>query len=71
VYRLCEDDVQTVAPVDKGLRQEGPIDYWVNDQRVCLGVGDVDPMIFPGESDWELRPMQRLRGFGVDMPNLP
>jgi hypothetical protein len=31
----------------------------------------VDPMIFPGESDWELRPTQRLRSFSVDMPDLP
>jgi hypothetical protein len=28
-------------------------------------------MIFPGESDWELRPTQRLRGFHVDMSDLP
>jgi hypothetical protein len=31
----------------------------------------VDPMIFPGESDWVLRPMQRLWSFSVDVPDLP
>jgi hypothetical protein len=28
-------------------------------------------MIFPGESDWELRPTQKLCSFSVDVPNLP
>jgi hypothetical protein len=63
---LCEDDIQAAAPVDKGLRQEGPVDYGVS-----LGVRDVNPMIFPGESDWEFRPTRRLRIFGVDVPDLP
>jgi hypothetical protein len=31
----------------------------------------MDPMIFPGESDWELQPTQRLWSFSVDMPDLP
>jgi hypothetical protein len=53
---LCEDDIQTVAPVDKGLRQEGPVDYGVDDQRVGPGVRDVNPLIFPRESYWEFRP---------------
>jgi hypothetical protein len=48
--RMCEDDIQTATPVDKGLRQEGPVDYGVDDQRVGPGVRDVDPMIFPRES---------------------
>jgi hypothetical protein len=39
--------------MDKGLRQEGPVDYGVDDQRVRPGVRDVNPMIFPEESDWE------------------
>jgi hypothetical protein len=30
----------------------------------------VDPMIFPGESDWELRPTQRLWSFSVDVADL-
>jgi hypothetical protein len=47
---MCEDDIQTATPVDKGLRQEGPVDYGVDDQRVGPGVRDVDPMIFPRES---------------------
>jgi hypothetical protein len=38
------------------LREVGSVDYGVYDQRVCPGVGDVDPMIFPGESDWGFRP---------------
>jgi hypothetical protein len=54
--RLCEDDVQAAAPINEGLRQECPIDYGVNDQRVGPGVRYVDLMIFPGESDWELLP---------------
>jgi hypothetical protein len=52
--RFCEDDVQAAAPINEGLRQECPVDYGVNDQRVGPGVWYVDPMIFPGESDWEL-----------------
>jgi hypothetical protein len=48
-----------------------PVNYWIDDQRVGPGVRDVYPMIFPGESDRELRPTQRLRIFGVDMSNLP
>jgi hypothetical protein len=48
---LCEDDIQAAAPIDKGLRQEGPVDHGVNDQRVSSEVRDVNPMIFPGESD--------------------
>jgi hypothetical protein len=48
-----------------------PVDYGVNDQRVGLGVWYVDPMIFPGESGWELRPTQRLWSFSVDVPDLP
>jgi hypothetical protein len=39
-----------------GLRQEGPVDYGVNDQRVSPGVRDVSPMTFLGESDWEFEP---------------
>jgi hypothetical protein len=62
---------QVAAPIDKGLRQEGPVDYGVNDQRVNPGVRDVNPMIFPGESDWEFRPSQRSWVFGVDMSDLP
>jgi hypothetical protein len=31
----------------------------------------MDPMIFFGESDWELRPTQRLQSYIVDMPDLP
>jgi hypothetical protein len=31
----------------------------------------VDPMIFPGESDWVFRPTQRLWSFSVDVHNLP
>jgi hypothetical protein len=53
-YRLCKDDVQVAAPINEGLRQEGPIDYGVNNQRVGPGVRNMDLMIFPGESDWEL-----------------
>jgi hypothetical protein len=68
---FCEDDVQTVAPIDEGLRQERPVDYGVNDQRVCLGVWYVDPMIFPRESYWELRPTQRSWSFSIDVPDLP
>jgi hypothetical protein len=49
--RLYDDDIQAIAPVVKGLRQEGPVDYGVDDQRVSPEVRDVDPMIFPGESD--------------------
>jgi hypothetical protein len=30
----------------------------------------VDPMIILGESDWELRPTQRLWSFSVDVPDL-
>jgi hypothetical protein len=60
-----------LPPVDKGLRQEDPIDYGVNDQRVGPGVRDMDPMIFLGESEWELRPMQRLWSFSVDVSDLP
>jgi hypothetical protein len=52
-----------------GLRQEGPVDYGVNDQPVSLGVRDVNPMIFPRESDWEFGPMQRLWVFGVVVPD--
>jgi hypothetical protein len=42
----------------------------VDDQRIGSGVGDVNPMIFPGESDWKFRPPQRLRVFSVDVPDL-
>jgi hypothetical protein len=28
-------------------------------------------MIFPGESDWEVRPTPRLQSFSVDVPDLP
>jgi hypothetical protein len=52
--RLCEDDVKVAAPVNKGLRQECPVDYGVNDQRVGPGVWYVDPMILLGKSGWEL-----------------
>jgi hypothetical protein len=69
--RLCEDDVQAVAPINEGLREEHPVDYGVNDQRVGPWVRYVDPMIFPRENDWELRPTQRLWSFSVDVPNLP
>jgi hypothetical protein len=69
--RLCEDDVQAVAPINEGLREERPVDYGVNDQRVGPWVRYVDPMIFPRESDWELRPTQRLWSFSVDVPDLP
>jgi hypothetical protein len=31
----------------------------------------VDPMIFPRESDWELRLTQRLWSFSIDVPDLP
>jgi hypothetical protein len=31
----------------------------------------VNPMIFPGESYWELRPAQRRWALGVDVPDLP
>jgi hypothetical protein len=56
---LYEEDIQAAAPVNKGLRQVGPVDYGVDDQRVGPWVKDVNPMIFPGESDWEFRPTQR------------
>jgi hypothetical protein len=49
--RLCENDVQVASPINEGFRQEGPVDYGVNDQGVGPGVRDVDPMIFLGESD--------------------
>jgi hypothetical protein len=49
-----EDDVQATAPINEGLRQESPVDYGVNDQWVGSRVWHVDPMIFPGESNWEL-----------------
>jgi hypothetical protein len=52
--RFCEDDVQAAASIDEGLRQERPVDYGVNDQRVGPRVWYVDPMIFPGKSYWEL-----------------
>jgi hypothetical protein len=52
VQRLCEDDVQAAASVDESLRQPGPIDYGVNDQLIGSRVGDMNPMIFLGESDW-------------------
>jgi hypothetical protein len=68
---LREDDIQAAAPIDKGLRQEGPVDYGVDDQWVGPWVSDVNPMIFPGESGWEFRPTQRPRVFDVDVPNLP
>jgi hypothetical protein len=57
--------------VDEGLRQPGPVDYGVNNQRIASGVRDVNPMIVPGESDWEFRPPQRSWVFGVDVPDLP
>jgi hypothetical protein len=68
---FCEDDIQVAAPIDKDLRQEGSVDYGVDDQRVCSGVRDVNRMIFPGESDWEFRPTQRPRVFCVDVSDLP
>jgi hypothetical protein len=68
---LCEDDVQAATSINEGLMQPGPIDYGVDDQRISSRVGDVDPMIFPGESDWEFRPPQRPRVFGVDVPDIP
>jgi hypothetical protein len=43
--------ILVAAPINEGLRQPGPIDYGVDDQRVGLGVRDLNPMIFPGESD--------------------
>jgi hypothetical protein len=52
-------------------RKAGPIDYGVDDQQVSPGVRDVNPMIFPGESNWEFRPTQRPWVFGVDVPDLP
>jgi hypothetical protein len=69
--RICEDDVQAAASVDEGLRQERAVRYGVDDQRVGPGVRYVNPMIFPGESYWVLRPTQRLWSFSVDLPDLP
>jgi hypothetical protein len=46
------------------------MDYGVDDQRIGSGVGDVNPTIFTGESDWEFRPPQRSRIFSVDVPDL-
>jgi hypothetical protein len=69
--RLYEDDVQAAALIDEGLRQERPIHYGVDDQRVGPGVWYVDLMIFTRESDWVLRPAQRLWSFSVDVPDLP
>jgi hypothetical protein len=60
-----------LPPVNEGFRQPGPVDYGVNDQRVSPRVRDVNPMIFPGESDLELRPPQRSWVFSVDVPDLP
>jgi hypothetical protein len=37
--RFCEDDVQAAAPINEGLRQECPVDFGVNDQRVGPGSG--------------------------------
>jgi hypothetical protein len=68
---LYEYDVQAVAPINEGLKQERPVDYGVNDQRVGPGVRYVDPLIFPRESNWELRPTQWLWSFSVDVPDLP
>jgi hypothetical protein len=48
MQRLYEDDIQAATSVDEGLRQEGHIDYGIDDQRVGPGVRDMDPMIFPG-----------------------
>jgi hypothetical protein len=31
----------------------------------------VNPILFPGESDWKFRPPQRSRVFSVDVPDLP
>jgi hypothetical protein len=56
--------------VDEGLRQPGPIDYGVDDQWIGSGVGDVNPMIFPREGDWEFIPPQRSWIFSVDVPDL-
>jgi hypothetical protein len=36
-----------------------------------LEVRYVDPMIFPIETDWVLRPTRRLWSFSVDVPDLP
>jgi hypothetical protein len=68
---FCEDDIQAAAPINKGLRREGPVDYGVDDQQVGPGVRDVNPMIFLAERDWEFRPTLRPRVFGVDVPDLP
>jgi hypothetical protein len=31
----------------------------------------MNPMIFPGESDWEFKPPQMSRILGVDVADLP
>jgi hypothetical protein len=31
----------------------------------------VNPMIYPGESDWQFRPSQRSQVFSVDVLDLP
>jgi hypothetical protein len=66
-----EDDVQTVAPVDEGLRQEGVVHYGVDYQWVGPRVWYVYPMVFPGESDGILRPTQGLWSFSVYLADLP
>jgi hypothetical protein len=45
------------------------MDYGVDDQQIGSGVGDVNPMIFPGEGDWEFRPPQRSWIFSVGVPD--
>jgi hypothetical protein len=60
-----------LPPINEGLRQEHPIYYGVKEKRVGLGVRYVDPMIFPGERNWELRPTQGLWSFSIDVHDLP
>jgi hypothetical protein len=58
-----------LPPINEGLRQECPIYYGIHDQRVGPKISYMDPMIFPDESDTELRPTQRLWSFSVDVPD--
>jgi hypothetical protein len=69
IQGLDEDDVEPTSSIDESLREQGALDYWLNDEGVGPKIWDIDPVVGPREHDWLLRPTQGLRRLGVDELN--
>jgi hypothetical protein len=65
-FKVSTKMMLSLLPVNEGLREQGALDYWFDDEGVGAGVWDMDPVVGHGERDWLPRPTQGLRRLGVD-----